>query len=235
MRRAHPRSNRSLRLARIASLLLPVVVIPQAVAVDPDPYASEHTVPGIGGAAAGHGLPLAVFPNLQRETSPAHPAYALTDHNGNGVSSETFTGRYQLLTFGYTSCPDVCPVTLSTIAAVLEMLGAQADQLQPIFISVDPARDTRDVLAAYVGHFHPRLLGLRGSPGATRQAADQFRVRYWRESAAPDTSGAYSMAHTASLFLLDPDGNLLVQFPYGMPAEAIVEKLTTYLNRAAID
>lgn len=159
--------------------------------------------------------------------------YLLRDANtGRAVSNEDFPGLFQLITFGYTFCPDICPTTLAEMSVIMEKLGDQAGALQPIFITVDPERDTSAVLHGYTRFFHPRILGLTGSPALIRSAADNFRVRYEiaREPGAPE--GQYAIDHTAGMYLLGPDGRYLRKFAYGMApadiAERIAETLSAY-------
>ncbi len=125
-----------------------------------------------------------------------------------------FRGRLQLITFGFTSCPDVCPTTLLAFKLILDGLGKQADRLQPIFISVDPERDTAAMLREYTSAFDPRILGLRGSPELLQSAAKSFNVRYEKvrePGAAPDI---YTMDHSAGMYLLGSDGRFLVKFSH---------------------
>ena len=115
---------------------------------------------------------------LAGETRGINPRYLLQDPNGRSVTNEDFRGRFQLIAFGYTYCPDVCPTTLVEMAAILKQLGEEAERVQPIFITVDPERDTGKVLQTYTEFFDPRILGLTGSPALGRRAADNFRIRY---------------------------------------------------------
>lgn len=159
------------------------------------------------------------------DVAPLMPRYLLMDVQGRAVTQEDFRGRFQLVSFGFISCPDVCPTTLLEVKQILEQLGALAAGLQPVFITVDPARDTREVLRDYTAAFDSRILGLTGSPELVRRAADSFRVQYEivREpGAAPDN---YTMSHTAGMVLLDTRGGFLARFPYGTPAAAISERI----------
>ncbi|TRZ94450.1 MAG: SCO family protein, partial [Rhodocyclaceae bacterium] len=110
--------------------------------------------------------------------APLLPRYLLMDPQGRAVTIDDFRDRFQLVTFGFISCPDVCPTTLLEFRQVLELLGSEAKRLQPIFITVDPERDTREILREYTGAFDPRILGLTGSPELVRRAADSFRIQY---------------------------------------------------------
>jgi protein SCO1/2 len=142
------------------------------------------------------------------------PRYLLVDSRGRMISNEDFPGRFQLVSFGYTFCPDVCPTTLAAMAQILRHLGERAGRLQPIFISVDPERDTREVLAKYTAYFDPRIIGLTGSPEFVRAAADHYKVvyrKYLAPGAPPDT---YSIDHSAGMYLLGPKGTLITKFAH---------------------
>lgn len=131
---------------------------------------------------------------------------ALTGHDGKPRTLEDFRGKAVVLFFGYARCPDICPTTLADMAQTMKALGADADRVQVLFVTVDPARDTREVLSQYVPAFDPRFLGLYGDEEATRRAAKEFKVIYEkREGSAP---GAYTMDHSAQSYVLDPKGRL---------------------------
>lgn len=129
--------------------------------------------------------------------------WQLTDHRGQAVSPADWTGRPVMAFFGFTWCPDVCPTTLSDISLWLGELGPGADRLVVALITVDPDRDTPQVLADYVGNFDPRIVGLTGSDDQIARAAADFRVKYAR---VPRDDGDYTMNHTAGVFLFHPDG-----------------------------
>lgn len=151
--------------------------------------------------------------------------FALTDHTGRAVTQADFAGRHLLLLFGYTYCPDVCPTGLQTMAATLDRLGAEADKVQAAFVSVDPQRDTPEHLAGYVALFHPRLVGLTGSDEAVADFAKQMRVKYAKVILRPEDPSAYAMDHTASFFLLGPDGKLLDRLPHRLSPDKMAEKI----------
>ena len=190
-------------------------------------------VPGGAPAIAGEG---AITGGPATATEPATPSpinsrYLLLDARGRMVSNEDFPGRYQLITFGYISCPDVCPTTLSTMAQVLHALGPLAGRLQLVFISVDPERDTPEVLARYTAYFDAGILGLTGSPELVRASADHFNVRFrkYREPGAPSQS--YSVDHTSGMYLLGPDGDFVRKFAEITPVARITEELKTLLRQ----
>ena len=151
--------------------------------------------------------------------------YLLMNHFGETVSNLDFAGRYQLLYFGYTFCPDICPTSLSSMAQAMKMLGPKAERIQPLFITVDPARDTLDVLRRYTGYFHPRLLGLTGPEAMIARTAEQFRVRYEKVESSDRMPDKYAMDHTASLFLLGPDSEFVAKFAHGMSPRDLAERL----------
>lgn len=160
-----------------------------------------------------------------QDAAPLMPRYLLTDPQGRAVVIDDFRGRFQLVSFGFVSCPDVCPTTLLEFKQVLELLGREAQRLQPIFITVDPERDTRAVLRDYTAAFDPRILGLTGSPELIRRAADSFRIQYEKvrePGAAPEN---YTMNHTAGMVLLDGQGRFVARFTYAMPAAEIVQRI----------
>ena len=149
--------------------------------------------------------------------------FSLIDHNGNRVTEADFLGRWQLVFFGFTHCPDVCPTTLAYMANVLDRFGGEVERVAPIFITVDPSRDTPEVMAEYVQAFHPKLTGLTGSEAEVAAAAQSFRVYYERmeEETAPD---GYLMAHSGHIYLMTPEGRFEDVFREG---EQSAEEMAT--------
>lgn len=131
--------------------------------------------------------------------------FELIDHRGRTVTANEFLGKWQLVFFGYTFCPDVCPTTLSTVAEAMDILGKDADSVVPLFISVDPDRDTPEILAEYVQAFHPKLIGLTGSVDQVRSAASSFRV-YFAKASQNDDQEDYLMGHSGFIYLMTPTG-----------------------------
>lgn len=158
--------------------------------------------------------------------------YLLQDHHGRTVTDQDFRGRFQLLTFGYTSCPDVCPTTLAEMATVLKELGEAAARVQPLFVTVDPERDTPALLKNYTALFDARILGLSGSPELTRGVADNFKVRYEKIQQAGAPPERYTVDHSAGMYLLGPDGAFLARFPYAMPIPELGRRIREYLRAA---
>ncbi|MDP2878043.1 MAG: SCO family protein [Sulfuricella sp.] len=156
--------------------------------------------------------------------------YLLMDSKGRAISDQDFRGSFQLITFGYTFCPDICPTTLAEISLIMEKLGNRAEQLQPLFVTVDPERDTPEVLRRYTAYFHPRIIGLTGSPELVRRVADHFKVRYekhWEPGAEKDK---YSVDHSAGLYLLGPDGSFLKKFAYATPPQEVADRIRALME-----
>ncbi|SFJ27795.1 SCO family protein [Albimonas pacifica] len=148
--------------------------------------------------------------------------FALTDHEGQPVGPETLFGRPSLVFFGFTWCPQVCPTTLADISDWLDGLGAEAEALDVVLITVDPERDTVEAMAEYVGSFHPQIRGWTGSPAEIARAAEGFRVRYEK---VPLEGGDYTMNHTAGVFLFDAEGALVSIIDYHEPREFALPKI----------
>lgn len=143
--------------------------------------------------------------------------FTLTDQHGGTKSLDDFRGKVVVLYFGYTFCPDVCPTDLATIARVLELLGPGADKLQPVFVTLDPERDTQEVLRNYVAAFSPRFVALRGSEAEVRRVASLYRTYF--EKAPVTSSNAYVIDHTAFIYVIDREGRYIGFFPPGTPSE----------------
>ncbi len=136
--------------------------------------------------------------------------FTLTNHKGETVTDASFRGRYMLVFFGYGYCPDICPTELANMAAAMDYLGPAADTVQPVFISVDPARDTPEYLAQYVAHFHPKLVGLTGTASEIQKIAKAYRV-FYAKMPSEDPDG-YLINHSSFVYLMDPDGTHLALF-----------------------
>ncbi|MEW8030398.1 MAG: SCO family protein [Candidatus Thiodiazotropha sp.] len=146
--------------------------------------------------------------------------FSLTDHNNNPFELRQLQGKLVLLSFGYTYCPDICPTELANLAAVLNELDDQAGRVQGLFVSLDPGRDTPEVLYDYVRYFNERLVGLTGSEADVAKVARQYRVNYQRHERE---DGGYSIDHSANLYLIDGKGKLTAVVPYGMPPKHILD------------
>ncbi|PWC56607.1 SCO family protein [Azospirillum sp. TSO22-1] len=169
-------------------------------------------------------------PALAQDVSPR---FALTDHTGRAVTQADFAGRFLLLTFGYTACPDVCPTGLQTMAATLDALGPEADKVRAAFVTVDPQRDTPAQLSGYVELFHKHLIGLTGDEPAIADFAKQMRVKYAKVVVRPEDPDAYAMDHTASFFLIGPDGKLLDRLPHRLTPDKLAEKIIQRIRGGA--
>ncbi len=139
--------------------------------------------------------------------------FTMVNQNGETVTEKTFAGRSMLMFFGFTFCPDVCPTQLQVMTEALNQLGAKADQITPVFVSIDPERDTPDVVKAYVSNFHPQMVGLTGSLEQVQQMTTAYRVFYQKVENAKRPQD-YTMDHSSILYLMGPDGSFLGHFPY---------------------
>jgi len=156
--------------------------------------------------------------------------FALVDQAGNQVTEQDFAGRFMLVYFGYTWCPDFCPMSLTTMVQALDLLAPeQAAQVVPVLITVDPERDTVEQLAEYVPLFHPRLIGLTGTPEQTAAAARAYRVYFNKvEEGDPD---AYLMDHSTFIYLMGPEGEYRRHFGASATPEEVAEGLRAELAR----
>lgn len=154
--------------------------------------------------------------------------FELVGKDGKTVTDKDFRGRYMLVFFGFTHCPDICPAELQVMSAALDDLGDKADQVVPVFITVDPERDTPELVTAYVENFGPNFVGLTGSLEAVDKAAKAYRVTYQKvqEEGAGDN---YSVDHSALVYLMGPDGKFVTHFPYGTSPEKMADTLRRYL------
>lgn len=149
--------------------------------------------------------------------------FALTDHNGQPRTLADFRGKAVVIFFGYTQCPDVCPTTMTGMAEAMKQLGADAAKVQVLFVTVDPERDTRELLAQYVPAFHPGFLGLYGDPQTIAKTAQEFRVFYKKQPGA--TPNTYTVDHTAGSYVFDPRGKLRLYVKHGEKPELIARDL----------
>ena len=153
---------------------------------------------------------------------------ALVGHDGKPRTLADFRGKAVAIFFGFTQCPDVCPTALSTAAEAMRRLGPDAARVQVLFVTIDPERDTAELLSRYVPAFHPSFLGLYGDAEATARAAKEFKVVYRKvPGQTPDT---YTMDHTAGMYLLDPQGRLRVFESHGQGADALAHDLAELLR-----
>jgi len=181
------------------------------------------------GAIAGAGVLLLATPQGGQPVQSSGAAliggpFSLAGGDGKPVTDRDFRGRYMLIFFGFTHCPDICPAELQVIAQALEQLGDKAKNVVPIFITLDPERDTPEAMANYVKSFGPNFVGLTGSPEAIAAAAKAYRVAYSKVE-NKESAGDYSVDHSALVYLMDPEGRYVTHFSYGLSADQMAEKL----------
>ncbi len=187
-------------------------------------------------AGAGAGLAAYLILGLDEPTTSGAPRvsgraliggpFELVDHTGKTRKEAEFRGRYMLVFFGYTRCPDFCPTGLQAMAETLDALGKDAQKIQPIFITIDPDRDTPKVLKDYVPNFHARLIGLSGSDAQIAKAAKAYKVYYARAGKPGDKD--YSMDHSTFTYLMGPKGRYLTHFSHGTPPKTVAARIRKY-------
>jgi len=153
--------------------------------------------------------------------------FRLVDQNGKTVTDADLKGKWSLVYFGYTHCPDACPTALNDISIALDELGPQRDKVRPVFVTVDPERDTPDVLKSYVTSFDAPILALSGTPDEIAQAAKGYRVYYAKH---PEAGGDYSMDHSSVIYVMDPEGRFTASFTQENSPEEIAERLKKLLS-----
>jgi len=167
-------------------------------------------------------------PRLVSSTGKAQigGAFTLTSSDNKTVTDADFRGKYMLVFFGFTHCPDQCPVSLKTMTDALNLMGKKADAIVPIFITVDPERDTPQRLAEYAQSFHPKLVSLTGSMEAIRQATDAYKAVYSRaEKKAEQAPDAYNMNHSSIIYFMDKQGEYITHFRYDITPEELARAL----------
>ncbi|MCW5258047.1 SCO family protein [Verminephrobacter aporrectodeae] len=177
-------------------------------------------ITGIGAAQANDAQNA---PNFARDLG-------LTDHNGQVRPIRDFAGKVVIVFFGYTQCPDVCPTSLQELAQAKQLLGRDGERMQGIFVTVDPERDTPEVLKAYMANFDPGFLALRGTPEQLAQVARDFKIYYKKAEGKTPTS--YTMDHSAGSYMYDPAGHLRIYHRYGSGAQALAADAKILLGKA---
>jgi len=161
-----------------------------------------------------------------RADSPALPSisghFELETTDGRQVTDATYRGKWLVIYFGYTFCPDICPTVLTRITLALQALGPVAERVQPIFITVDPSRDTARHLSRYLTAFSPRIVGLRGDSDQTREAAHEFHAYYRMRSLG---NGEYSVDHSSFLYVMSPDGRFSKLLADSLPPDQLADEL----------
>jgi cytochrome oxidase Cu insertion factor (SCO1/SenC/PrrC family) len=174
-------------------------------------------------------LPTGSSSGTQTGTALVGGPFSLTDQTGRPVTDADYRGRYLLIYFGFTFCPDVCPTELQVMSTALDQLGQQADQVQPLFITVDPERDTPPQLAEYVAPFHPRMAGLTGTPEQIAAAARAYRVYYSKVPGKAD-DGYYTMDHSSFVYLMGRDGRFLEAFAHCTTPDKMAQAIRNHLK-----
>ena len=154
--------------------------------------------------------------------------FTLADHNGQTRSLSDFKGKVVVLFFGYTQCPDVCPTSMTELAEVKRLLGAEGDKLQGVFVTVDPVRDTAEMLKAYMANFDPSFVAFIPTPEQLAVVAKDYKVYYKKVDGKTATS--YTMDHSAGSYVYDPQGNLRLFSRYGSGPQALVQDIQTLLK-----
>lgn len=206
-----------LRLARRIAIGLSVVIVIAVVVVVAGRQFGVMNMNGGGKTSVGE------------PTVKIGGPFTLTDHTGKQVTEADFRGKAMLIFFGYTFCPDVCPTSLTEISAAMDELGPDASKVTPVLVTVDPERDTVDILKDYVAHFHPSVVGLTGTADQIKQVAKAFRVYYAR---VPDEAGdknAYLMDHSSVIYLMAPDGKFLAHFNHQTDGATMAAKIKSLL------
>ena len=158
--------------------------------------------------------------------------FSLTDHNGQPRTLADFKGKVVVIFFGYTQCPDVCPTSMSEMAQAKQLLGTDGDKLQGLFVSVDPARDTPEIMKAYMGSFDPTFLALYAQPDQLPAVAKSFRIYYKKVDGKTPTS--YTMDHSAGSYVYDTQGRVRLYHRYGSGAPALAADLKKLLAEAGV-
>ncbi len=159
--------------------------------------------------------------------------FTLEDQTGKPVTDQTYNGEFRLIYFGYTFCPDACPTELQVMAQAVDLLGPDAGKVQPIFVTIDPARDTPKQLAGYVPLFDKRLVGLTGTPQQIAQIAREYKVYYAKADAANGDPTAYAMNHSSFVYLMGPDGKFLTVFSSDTDADQMAQQIKRYMHGTA--
>jgi cytochrome oxidase Cu insertion factor (SCO1/SenC/PrrC family) len=158
-----------------------------------------------------------------------HGSFTLTGGNGETVTEKDFRGQYMLVYFGFTHCPDICPTTLLLMQNVVSRIGPRGRDIRPIFISVDPERDTPKITAEYASHFGSDMVGLSGTPEQIKAVADHFKI-YYSKVEAPDSALGYMIDHSGFIYLMGPDASYLTHFPHNVSERELEEGLRKYVR-----
>ena len=165
----------------------------------------------------------------QSESNAFSPSFMLVDHQGNTVTEKTYRGQWLLVFFGFTNCPDICPTALTDMGNALGILGEAADKVTPVFITVDPDRDTPEHLKEYLKFFHPRMVGLTGTPEQTAAALKAYKVYAAKALVEGGDADDYLMDHTSIIYLMGPDGAFMGHFSHGDSPDDIAKGIRKFL------
>ncbi len=169
--------------------------------------------------------PRIVTDDSSAAAKPRRRTFVLQDGWGRTISDDDLIGHYLIVYFGYTFCPDVCPTSLLTMSGVLDRLGKDANRIVPLFISVDPRRDTPKKLREYTAMFDERIIGLTGEKALIDAAVEAYNVRYEIGEIDPDDPEGYTIDHSSSMAFVGPDGRVLTRFGHGLTAEEIATRI----------
>jgi len=169
--------------------------------------------------------------NQPAQTLSLEGGFNLIDETGQPVSQDSYTGKFRLVYFGFTFCPDVCPMQLEVVSRALDIAKISPDWLTTLFITLDPERDTPEDMVIYTDNFHKNIIGLTGSLDQIQQAAKAYKV-YFQKVSDPETTGGYTVDHSSIVFLMGPDNNYRQHFTHRDSAEDIAEKITTIIQAA---
>ena len=185
---------------------------------------------GAGGLLSGFSETKPQFSSIDITGADYARDFALTDHNGQLRSLKDFQGKVVVVFFGYTQCPDVCPTSMAELAEIKKMLGPDGDRLQGLFVSLDPERDTQDVLKAYMGNFDPTFLALRPDLDKLPQLTKDFKIFYKKVDGK--TPGSYTLDHSAGSYIFDPQGRVRLYSRYGSGAAALAADIRLLLKNS---
>ena len=183
------------------------------------------------------GLAAYVGPRFLNVGPPARTAgealiggdFTLTDSSGTTITNDSFAGKYRLVFFGFTHCPDICPTSLLVMQNAIDQLGEKGKDIIPIFITVDPQRDDKETIGRYVKNFGPRMVGLTGTAEQIRSVAEAYKV-YYQKVEDKDSALGYTVDHSGFIYLMEPDGKYLAHFPHTISEKDLVKSLRSHLE-----
>jgi len=175
-------------------------------------------------------VPAGAEQKVQRLPSLFGGPFSLTDEHGQRITQEAYAGKFMLVYFGYSYCPDICPTDLTVMAAALDALGEGGERIQPLLISVDPRRDTPEALEEFTDAFHPNLIGLTGTEAEVAAAAKAYRVHRRKFQMEGMSGDDYLVDHSTLTYLMGPDGRFVTMFPRGTTVEKMVKTLRKYIR-----